>query len=200
MIRSDIPRTEFRRAPVAESKKRTRKCAVAACRKPFEPRNSMVKVCSPTCAHDYAVAERVRKERSERQEGLRKLKRRADHVAEAQAAVNAYVRARDEGMLCISCGRENVSSWHAGHYLSVGAHPNLRFDERNIHRQCKRCNVDLHGNQARYRIGLLVRITPLAVEALEADQTPRKWTIEELQAIKATYRLKLKQLKETAPC
>jgi hypothetical protein len=32
------------------------------------------------------------------------------------------------------------------------------------------------------------------VEALEADQTPRKWSIAELVEIKATYRKKLRDL------
>jgi hypothetical protein len=33
------------------------------------------------------------------------------------------------------------------------------------------------------------------VEDLESDQTPRKWTVEELKAIKQHYKEKLKALK-----
>ena len=45
-----------------------------------------------------------------------------------------------------------------------------------------------------YRIGLIARIGREAVEALEADQTPRKWSIDELKAIRDHYRAKAKAL------
>ena len=45
-----------------------------------------------------------------------------------------------------------------------------------------------------YRIGLIARIGLAAVEALEADNTPRKWTREELIEIKQTYKAKRKEL------
>ena len=46
-----------------------------------------------------------------------------------------------------------------------------------------------------YRVGLIKRIGLEAVESLEADQTPKKYTIAELRAIKAHYVAKLKELK-----
>jgi hypothetical protein len=46
-----------------------------------------------------------------------------------------------------------------------------------------------------YRIGLVARIGLEAVEALESDNTPRKWTREELIAIRDTYKAKLKEMK-----
>lgn len=187
--------------PAPERKQRMRKCSVASCRTPFAPRNMMHKCCSAPCAADFAIAERVRKERSERQEGLRKLKRRADHIADAQVAFNAYIRARDAARPCICCGRTSITesrggTWDAGHYRSRGSAPHLRFDERNVHAQLKNCNRYGAGRAVDYRIGLIARIGQAAVEALEADQAPVKWTVDELLAIKATYREKLKQLKE----
>ena len=55
--------------------------------------------------------------------------------------------------------------------------------------------VDLHGNQAAYRAQLVQEIGQAAVEALEQDNAPRKWTREELIAIRDTYKKKLKELK-----
>lgn len=49
-----------------------------------------------------------------------------------------------------------------------------------------------------YRRGLIARIGLEAVESLEADQEPRKHTIDELRALKALYKQKLKALKEAA--
>lgn len=175
---------------------RMRKCAVQSCRTPFAPRNMMHKCCSPDCALAFSVAERERHLKSERRAGLIKLKRRADHLKDAERACNAYIRARDDGKPCISCGRMDVSAWHAGHYMSVGARPALRFDERNIHRQCKQCNVDLHGNAIPYRIGLINRIGEQAVAWLEGPHAPVKYQIEQAKAIKDHYRVKLAQLKK----
>jgi hypothetical protein len=125
--------------------------------------------------------------RKERAEAKQKLKRRADYVREAQQAVNAYVRARDADLPCISCGRWHDGQWHAGHYLSTGARPNLRFDEQNIHKQCQPCNTHLSGNLVNYRRRLIEKIGIDAVEGLEADQTSRKWSIDDLVDIRRQY-------------
>lgn len=203
MNRAEITRTELKRAPkVKETKVRMRKCAVLTCRAPF-PVNGMQIVCGVSCAIAHAEATRKQKDRKKRQEGLAKLKRRADYMAEAQTAFNAWVRFRDRDEPCICCGKFSDSSagvggkWDAGHYLSRGSHPHLRFDERNVFKQRKGCNRPGGTTAASFRLGVIARIGLAAVEALEADQAPRKWTIEELQFIKATYKAKLKSLKET---
>ena len=43
-----------------------------------------------------------------------------------------------------------------------------------------------------FRRGLIERIGVARVEALESDNTPRKYSIEELLAIKASYRAKIR--------
>jgi hypothetical protein len=125
--------------------------------------------------------------RKERAEAKQKLKRRADYVREAQQAVNAYVRARDADLPCISCGRWHDGQWHAGHYLSTGARPNLRFDEQNIHKQCQPCNTHLSGNLVNYRRRLIEKIGIDAVEGIEADQSTRKWSVDDLVDIRRQY-------------
>lgn len=179
--------------PAAEPKKRTKQCEI--CRTPFEKISMTHRCCSPACALELVRVERVKAEKRERQAGLVKLKRRADWIKEAQTAINAYVRERDADKPCISCGRMHEGQWHAGHYLSTGARPNLRFIEANIHKQCQPCNVHLSGNLINYRIGLIAKIGIVLVEALEADQTIRKYTEEELKGLKAHYVAKLKLLK-----
>ena len=117
--------------------------------------------------------------------------------AEAQQAFNAYIRARDADKPCICCGQplgagEVGGAYDCGHYRSTGSAPHLRFDERNAHAQRKVCNRWGAGRAVDYRIGLVARIGVAAVEALESDNTPRKWTREELIAIRDEYRKKLK--------
>lgn len=57
------------------------------------------------------------------------------------------------------------------------------------------CNTYLHGNQAAYRATLVQEIGRAAVEALEQDNSTKKWTREELIAIRDEYRKKLKAMR-----
>jgi hypothetical protein len=187
-----------------------KKCRVATCRASFVPSRMGQAVCSPACAmidaprHEpkarKALADIERKDIKVRKE---KLKTRADHLREAQAAVNEYVRLRDAHLPCISCDSTpndndliTGSRWDAGHYRSVGACPELRFEPLNIHRQCVKCNRNLSGNAVEYRIRLVLRIGADRVAWLEGPHEPRKYTVEEIKAIKAEYRAKTRELKK----
>ena len=139
---------------------------------------------------DNVRKDRVRKER---------LKTRRDWEKEAQAAFNAYIRARDKDKPCICCGQplsvgDVGGSYDCGHYRSTGSAPHLRFHEDNAHAQRKQCNRWGAGRAVDYRLGLIQRIGLERVEALEADQEPRKYTADELRAIRDLYRAKLREL------
>jgi hypothetical protein len=143
-------------------------------------------------------------DRAETRKKLEKLERLPSLKAKAQRAFNNWIRERDHDKPCISCGAPapDLSGFHAGrdagHYRSVGAASHLRFHEDNCHAQCVHCNQWKAGKAVDYRIGLVARVGAAAVEALEADKEPRKWTHDELRAIAATYRQKLKDLKAKA--
>ncbi|KAE9642995.1 recombination protein NinG [Pseudomonas sp. PB106] len=189
-----------------------KKCKNPACGISFPPQRLGQAVCSPKCALAMAPAntEKARKaiaqrDRREIQIRKEKLKSRADHLREAQAAVNEYVRVRDAHLPCISCDsmpNDNDlmtgSRWDAGHYRSVGACPELRFEPLNIHRQCVKCNRNLSGNAVEYRIRLVLRIGAETVAWLEGPHDPRKYTVEEIKTIKAEYRAKTRELKRAA--
>lgn len=187
-----------------------RKCANPECRKEFTPAFSTTqKVCKWQCGlaikdqnHDKARKAIASQERVEHRERKEKVKTRGQHMQECQIAFNAYIRMRDQiaGHCCISSGRPldwSGNATDAGHYRSVGSAPHLRFDERNCHAQSKQDNRFLSGNAVDYRIGLIARIGLEAVEALEADQSTRKYTIEDLKAIKAEYRAKIREMKKS---
>ncbi len=189
---------------------RPKKCRVAECRASFVPARIGQAVCSPACAILDAPKnrEKARKslaqiERKEIKVRKDKLKSRAEHLREAQAAVNEYVRLRDAHLPCISCDsmpNDNDlmtgSRWDAGHYRSVGACPELRFEPLNIHRQCVKCNRNLSGNAVEYRIRLVLRIGAEKVAWIEGPHQPRKYTVEEIKAIKAKYRAMTRELKK----
>lgn len=193
------------RTAIKERRKKT--CANPACAVQFVPAQLGQKVCGWACGLAIAPARRdqARKaieqhERREIKARKEKLKSRGDHIRDAQIAFNAYIRARDQaaGHSCISSGRPldwSGNQTDAGHYRSIGAAPHLRFDERNCHAQSKQDNRFLSGNAVDYRVGLIARIGRAEVEALEADQSVRKYTVEDLKAITAMYRAKTRDLK-----
>jgi hypothetical protein len=116
-----------------------------------------------------------------------RLKSRSEWMREAQSVFNAYIRARDISRPCISCGRHHQGQIHAGHYLSVGARPELRFEPLNAWSQCAPCNTYLSGNAVLYRQSLVREIGLEMVEWLEGHHPPKKYTIADLQAIKKDY-------------
>ena len=61
-----------------------------------------------------------------------------------------------------------------------------------------KCNRNLSGNAVEYRIRLVQRIGADRVAWLEGPHQACKHTIDDLKAIKAEYRAKIKQLKEVA--
>jgi len=181
------------------------------CGSSFIPFLWMARVCSPICASRIVKAEKKVKNTQEREQfKARKaaIQRKRDLVAEAQKAFNAWVRARDADQPCISCDVMNPpmkpgGQWDAGHFMSRGAYPELRFDEDNCHKQCKTCNGGggKFAHKARtvseqYEERLVDRIGAETVERLKGPHEPKKWTREELIDIKATYTAKARQLKK----
>ena len=173
------------------------------CKKSFIPTKPMQAACSPKCALEIAVAQRkkkaaekAKKERAEIRAAKLKVKTRAQHAKEAQAAFNAWVRERDYAEPCISCQRHHAGQYHAGHYLTVGARPELRFEPLNTHKQCSPCNLHLSGNLILYRVNLIKKIGIEKVEWLEGHHEPKRYTIEDLEEIKKTYRAKARELKK----
>jgi len=169
------------------------------CGKEFEQFKTTQRVCSPVCALDDAKS-RIAKKKAAETRQMRKdfnASDRSYQLKKAQESFNGYIRERDKGMGCISCGTTDESlRYDAGHYRTTGAHPELRFAEDNCHRQCHyNCNINRSGNITDYRIGLVRRIGSERVEWLERDHPAKKYTLDEIIEIKLKYRKKLKELK-----
>ncbi len=169
-------------------------------------KQSMQQVCSMECAIAYskrkAEEKRKKQEKSDRLEAGRRmrarkeaLKSRPDWLKEAQKAINEFIRLRDKDLPCISCGRYHEGQYHAGHYRSVGAYPELRFNEDNVHKQCSVCNNHKSGNAIEYRINLIRKIGLEKVEFLERhDHQPLKLSIDEIKELIRVYKAKCKGL------
>lgn len=121
---------------------------------------------------------------------------RSYFIKQAQQAVNAYIRERDKHLPCVSCGTLSAAQWDAGHYRTTAAAPQLRFDPRQIWKQCSVCNQHKSGNLVPYRAELIRRIGLAEVESIEGNHDRHRWTIEECKAIKDEYQQKLKDLRQ----
>ena len=92
-------------------------------------------------------------------------KRLQDLIRIAERHVNMFIRIRDEGKPCVSCGKFKVLQ--AGHFYSAGHYSSLRFNADNIHGQCIRCNMHLSGNLNEYRKRIESRIGKEGLERLD---------------------------------
>lgn len=170
---------------------KTKSCKV--CKVKFIPRASTQVVCSWQCSLAYTSKEKIKRERKDYREKKEALKTRSEWLKEAQVVFNRYIRERDKDLPCVSCVQHR-NSYDAGHYRSVGAAPQLRFNEDNVHKQCVHCNQHKSGNAIDYRINLVKRIGLERVELLESCNDPVKYTIEDAKEIKKLYNEKLKLL------
>lgn len=172
--------------------------------------------CSAKCLADHTKDKRIsaqkKKEAKAHREAKERVKRSCDLKREAQTAFNAFIRARDMDKECISCDQtideveldqmwKTGGAWDCGHYLTVGAHEELRFEELNAHRQCKSCNAGSgkytkkgHTVAQRYREKLIERIGLDKVEWLEGPHEPKRYRAEDYRAIRDKYKEKKKQL------
>ena len=176
--------------------------ACRQCSREFMPARPLQAVCSPICAQRKARADRQSQEKAERaltRKRREAIKTIADRIAEAQAACNAYIRARDAGKPCICCGKpmepqKAGGSMDAGHFRSRSSAPQLRFDEDNIFGQRKNCNRPGGTTYAAFRAGVVERIGEERTAAVEAANHSHKWTHDELIEIRARFIGKRKAL------
>ena len=173
------------------------------CKTKFTPVRALQRVCGWECSAAFAakVSDKagvlIRKaERRGLREAKLKAKSRRDWLKDTQAWFNKFVRLRDAKELCISCGRNHEGQWHAGHYRTVGSMPQLRFDERNCHRQCSACNNFLSGNIVNYRANLIRKIGVEQVDWLEGHHELKHYTIEDLIELKKIYSRRCKILEK----
>lgn len=169
------------------------------CQQKFMPERPLQAACSVACAYIVGRANGIKRRKEIYRADKKKLKTRSDWMREAQQSFNRWVRLRDSIPTlqpCISCGT-HTGKRNAGHYRSVGACPELRFEPNNVHVQCEKCNSWLSGNAIAYRINLIKKIGLTMVEWLEGPHTSKKYTVEELEAIKSIYVRLAREIEKT---
>lgn len=127
-------------------KPRARKCKIGAegCRISYEPFSSM----QPCCLNMNCSLEVIRLAESKAYDAKTKEMKSARNEASfshqqelTQKAFNGMIRLLDADQPCSSCGKPAEQYLiTAGHFLSCGGFPEIRFDARNCFGQCGGCN------------------------------------------------------------
>lgn len=177
-----------------------KKCKV--CLDKFSPTQFAQIVCGFKCAITHSRNLQKLKEqkewKAEKSVLKDKLKTLGQFEAEAKTSFQKWVRMRDRDMPCISCGVKDTDLFDGGHYFKAELFSGLIFDERNCHKQCRKCNRFLNGNELQYRAGLIKRYGIDFVTNLESISNSKrvyKYYREELIAKKLQYDIKIKELK-----
>ena len=96
---------------------------------------------------------------------MKKSKKRTKKITAKLSCqmLQKYVRLKETDRLgygyCCSCGQSvHYKNADGGHYQPKGRHYNrAAFDERNVHIQCKSCNLYRQGNPAGYTAFMLLK-------------------------------------------
>lgn len=172
-----------------------KKCKI--CGKSFNPFNTFQKTCSPSCAIEFGKQKAKKDIQSERRRAIKALNESDITYLKKQARYwcHKYIRLRDKGKGCISCGKPLKGVFHAGHYKPDGTNAIVRYSEDNINGQCIQCNTYKSGNLTPYRANLIDRIGEARVKHIEAIcKMPKKYNLQELRDIASKYKKKAKEL------
>jgi len=203
---------------MGNSKKRCKQC------KKYVPAESGIKVPAGFfCSHDHAIefakakqAQSSLKQRKERERIKSMTVKDLDRESlpwqhkQTQKAFNRmrvlqelyYYQSNGLEPVCISCQKPlGGDQWCCGHYKTVGAHPELRYDPLNTHLQHNRnCNMGLSGDIKGYTFGLVDRHgkdkAAEIYDYLAVDNGPKKYTCDELEKNRAEYRKEIRQLEK----
>jgi len=180
-----------------------RNCDYSQCNKEYKQYNSLVRHCSGKCKAKDSEQKikyflNFKGEKIEIDPPTKfKEKTLGELEIEAKEVFQKFIRLRDAFLNCISCDTSKSLIWNASHFFKCELFSGLIFDERNAHKSCQHCNVDLDGNLKEYRKGLIARFGIDYVEKLEAEANAKrvyKFTKGELIAIKLKYQIKIKEL------
>lgn len=160
----------------------------------FKPFKTTQRACSPICEAEIIRKKEIEKEKRAEEGKKNQLK---VYFESTQTICNSFIRLRDQGKPCISCGKHWQKNFQAGHLFSVGGHSAVRFDEENINGQCLECNSSSVFDVEKYIQEFEKRYSKDEFEVLRVKAYEEKrWTVEELKNLAAYFRSKIKNLIE----
>ena len=110
-----------------------------------------------------------------------------------------YIRLRDridggDFAYCCTCGRPKpLKEMDAGHFINR-RHYGTRFDERNVHSQCRKCNRFEEGKLYEYGLFLKEKYGDDIIDRLNVAKKVNKLDIFKVQAMLMCYKAKVKDM------
>ena len=106
-----------------------------------------------------------------------------------KTVVHAYVRERDKGKPCISCGNDWKPNFQAGHGYKAETYETLKYHLHNVNGQCEQCNLRKDGDFAGYSLNLPDRIglenyNELVRLAGIDKQRSKVWNVDNLKELR----------------
>jgi len=169
-----------------------RKCKY--CKEYYEPKHTTTEPCwKYECRIKHLAANTSKINRANKSAAKEKMKSYSQRLDEAKRVFQKWVRVRDKDRPCMACGTTTSNEWHGSHLKKAEIYSGVIFHEHNVWKCCKKCNVFLGGNELNFRANLVIHIGEQAVKDLEelakATRT-KKYSNEELEAIKVKYKIK----------
>ncbi len=170
----------------------------ARCRAAIKLAEYEKKVDQSKRAAKRKIAKIAKEKRAEHTKRKQAVKTRSEHLKEAHAAFNEWIRYRDRDQLCINesvyveC---NGNESDAAHFVSRAANSAMRFDLRNVHKSTKKSNANQEKWIHDYRENLLNRLGTKRFAEFEEEcrywrTHKRTFNIDYLIRIKAIFRKK----------
>lgn len=168
------------------------------CKQIFEPKHFNQKYCfNPECVSVWVEKSKKDNWKKLKKKMIAELETTQSLMKKAQSIFNHWVRLRDFGDPCISCGKPLSEKYDASHYFSSGGHKSVTFDPDNVHASCVYCNRHLHGNLLNYQINIEKKIGSKRLFKLsQKAYIEKKYTRSELREIIAFYKGLIKKLQE----
>jgi hypothetical protein len=155
------------------------------------------------CSIAYGRKQVVKRQKKERVAKVRnfRMQDKGHQMKLTQREFNKMVRLLDSNQGCISCHKQAGDSckYDAGHYKTTAAMPPLRFDARNVFKQCHKCNTQLSGNLIEYKARLLERFGQAYVDWLEGPHDNPKWTCDQLATMRTEFKAEIRRLERGEP-
>jgi hypothetical protein len=202
---------------VANSKRR---CSLQSCKIHFLRETGIVEGLKAWCCEDHKIAWAIaagRKLRAvqvkkEKQESTRKKK---EHYAKdlphqkeiTRIVFNNMIRLLDQGQPCISCGKTVCGQrFEAGHFKSVGSHPELRYDPRNVYLQGMGCNRATSSRKRNnltvskeYEVRLRAKMGDALVDWLNGPHPAKHYTCADLIEMRIEINAEIRRLSKGLP-
>lgn len=121
-------------------------------------------------------------------------------IKKLDVVFSKYIRLRDshDGVFtCCSCGQvKPYEQADAGHFINRRWMA-VRWDERNVHAQCRYDNRFDEGNNVGYTRFMQKKYGDDTIDLLMSMKTPYKWTDGELELLINDYKEKVKIMSKT---